>query len=215
MKLRSNVLCIVLLNLVVVAVPASAADNPPTVPAEDASIAGLDHLRAAMKDAYIKGDIDGMMRYLHPDIVIVFPDGSILKGPQAFRDYYQRMMTAPNHRVASYSADPQVESRTVHNDVGLSYGYMNDRYVLNDGRSFALNSRFTVTVFRSPDGPKETDGWMIRSFHSSADAFDNPIISMVAKGVFWRAGVGGVVLGLIVGTIVGAFFARRRKAAVA
>lgn len=215
MKLRSNLLCIVLLNVVIPAVPATAADNTPTATAEDASIAGLNQLRAAMKDAYAKGDIDGMMRYLHPDVVIVFPDGSVLKGPQAFRDYYQRMMTAPNHRVVSYSADPQVESRTVHNDVGLSYGNMNDRYVLNDGRSFALNSRFTVTVFRSPDGPKETDGWMIRSFHSSADAFDNPIISMVAKGVFWRAGVGGLAVGLILGLIVGVSVARRRKAAVA
>lgn len=215
MKLRSNLLCIVLLNVVIPAVPATAADNTPTATAEDASIAGLNQLRAAMKDAYAKGDIDGMMRYLHPDVVIVFPDGSVLKGPQAFRDYYQRMMTAPNHRVVSYSADPQVESRTVHNDVGLSYGNMNDRYVLNDGRSFALNSRFTVTVFRSPDGPKETDGWMIRSFHSSADAFDNPVISMVAKGVFWRAGVGGVVVGLIVGSILGVSLARRHKAASA
>lgn len=214
MKLRSTVLCMVLLNMVVAAVPAGAADNPPTA-SEEASIAGLNQLRAAMKDAYAKNDIDAMMRYLHPDIVIVFPDGSILKGPQAFRDYYQRMMTAPNHRVVSYSADPQVESRTVHNDVGLSYGYMNDRYVLNDGRSFALNSRFTVTVFRSPEGPKETDGWMIRSFHSSADAFDNPIISMVAKAVFWRAGLAGVVFGLILGSAGGVFFARRRKVVIA
>jgi len=215
MKPGPAVLCSVLLTMVVAVVPDQSADNRPTEPATDTSIAGLDSLRSAMKDAYARGDIEAMMRYLHPDVVIVFPDGSILKGPQAFRDYYERMMTAPNHRVVSYSADPQVESRTVHNDVGLSYGYMNDRYVLNDGRRFALNSRFTVTVFRSPDGPKETDGWMIRSFHSSADAFDNPIISMVAKAVFWRAGVGGVILGLILGIIVGLLFTRRRKAPVA
>jgi ketosteroid isomerase-like protein len=215
MKPRPVVLCSMLLTMLVVIVSAQSAANPAMEPAPDTSTAGLDHLRAAMKDAYAKGDMDSMMRFLHPDIVIVFPDGSILKGPQAFRDYYERMMTAPNHRVVSYSADPQVESRTVHNDVGLSYGYMNDRYVLNDGRSFALNSRFTVTVFRSPDGPKETDGWMIRSFHSSADAFDNPIISMVAKTVFWRAGIGGVALGLILGLIFGVLFTRGRKSSVA
>jgi ketosteroid isomerase-like protein len=207
---RSVVVVIVLFALVFAVVPAAAADDPSTPLSADASTSGLDHLRAAMKDAYAKNDIDAIMRYLHPDVVIVFPDGSILKGPQAFRDYYQRMMTAPNHRVVSYSADPQVESRTVHNDVGLSYGYMNDRYVLNNGRSFALNSRFTVTVFKSPDGPKDTDGWMIRSFHSSADAFDNPIITMVAQGVFWRAGIGGAVVGTALGLIIG-IFGRRRK----
>jgi ketosteroid isomerase-like protein len=198
--------------LMVGVVPAPlSADNPSIPPATDQSTAGLDHLRAAIKDAYVKGDVDAIMRYLHPDVVIVFPDGSILKGPQAFREYYMRMMTAPNRRVVSYSANPQVESRTLHNDVGLSYGYMNDSYVLNDGRSFTLNSRFTVTVFKSPDGPSDTDGWMIRSFHSSTDTFDNPILTMVAHGVFWRAGIGGVVIGIVLSLIVGVLFARRRK----
>ena len=116
---------IVLFVLALADVPAASGDNPSTPQAADASTAGLDHLRAALKDAYAKGDIDAMMHYLHPDVVVVFPDGSLLKGPQAFRDYYERMMTAPNHRVVSYSADPQVESRTVHNDVGLSYGDTN------------------------------------------------------------------------------------------
>jgi ketosteroid isomerase-like protein len=208
------VVVIVLLVLALADVASALGDNPSIPQAADTSTAGLDHLRTALKDAYVKGDIDAMMRYLHPDVVVVFPDGSILKGPQAFRNYYERMMTAPNHRVVSYSADPQVESRTVHNDVGLSYGYMNDRYVLNDGRSFSLNSRFTVTVFKSPDGPKGTDGWMIRSFHSSADAFDNPIITMVAQGVFWRAGIGGAVVGTVLGLIIG-IFARRRKTSTA
>jgi len=84
--------------------------------------------------------------------------------------------------------------------------------VLHDGRKFTLNSRFSVTVFKSPDGPQDTDGWMIRSFHSSADAFDNPILTMVAQGAFWRAGIGGVVIGAVVGLIVGMLFARGRKA---
>ena len=214
---RAAVLVIVLVFLLVggVAPAVLSVDNPTIPPATDTSTAGLDHLRAAIKDAYVKGDIDAMARYLHQDVVIVFPDGSILKGPAAFRDYYQKMMTAPDHRVVSYSADPQVESRTVHNDVGLSYGYMNDSYVLNDGRSFALNSRFTVTVFKSPDGPKDTDGWMIRSFHSSADTFDNPIIKMVAQAVFWRAGIGGAVIGIVLGLSIGILYGRRQNTAKA
>jgi membrane associated rhomboid family serine protease len=55
---------------------------------------------------------------------------------------------------------------------------------------------------------------MIRSFHSSADAFDNPIITMVAQGVFWRAGIGGAVVGAVLGLIIG-IFARRRKPSTA
>lgn len=187
--------------LVLAAEPAAPGD----------ATAGLDRLRTAIKDAYNRGDTEAMARYLHPDVVIVFPDGSVLKGRDALRDYYHRMLKAPGHRVNSFSADPVVESRTVHNDVGLSYGHMNDQYVLNDGKSFGLNSRFTVTVFKTPDGPPDTDGWMIRSFHSSTDAFDNPILAMVARSVFWTAGVGGLVLGLLLGLLVGALFFRRKK----
>jgi hypothetical protein len=88
---------------------------------------------------------------------------------------------------------------------------MNDQYVLNDGKSFGLNSRFTVTVFKSPDGPPETDGWMIRSFHSSADTFDNPILTMVAHRVFWTAGIGGLVIGAVFGLVIGAFLFRRKR----
>ena len=191
------------------------AAEPSTQITADASTAGLDHLRAAMSDAYNRGDIDAIVRYLHPDVVIIFPDASVSKGREAFRDYYNRMLNAPDHRVASYSADPVIESRTVHNDVGLSYGYMNDKYVLNDGKSFGLDSRFTVTLFKSPDGPAETDGWMIRSFHSSADTFDNPILTMVAHGVFWTAGIAGLVIGALLGLAVGALiFRRRRKASI-
>jgi ketosteroid isomerase-like protein len=177
----------------------------------DASITGLNHLRAALKDAYNRGDVEAMTRYLHPDAVIIFPDGSVLKGRDAFREYYNRMLKAPGHRVVSYSADPVVESRTVHNDVGLSYGYMHDKYVLNDGKTFSLDSRFSVTVFKSPDGPADSDGWMIRSFHSSADAFDNPVLSMVARGTFLSAGLGGLVIGILLGVALGALLFRRKR----
>jgi ketosteroid isomerase-like protein len=187
------------------------AAEPAAQVATDNSTAGLDRLRDAIKDAYNRGDVDGMARYLHPDVVIVFPDGSVLKGPDALRDYYHRMLKGPGHRVQSYSAEPVIESRTVHNDVGLSYGYMNDQYVLNDGMSFGLNSRFTVTVFKTPDGPKETDGWMIRSFHSSTDAFDNPILTLVTRRIFLIAGGGGLALGALLGLAAGAFFFRRKK----
>ena len=194
--------------------PALVQTAEPAAPTASANAtAGLDRLRTAIKDAYNRGDPEAMARYLHPDVVIVFPDGSILKGPAALRDYYHRMLQAPDHRVVSFTADPAIEARTVHNDVGLSYGYMNDQYVLNDGKSFGLNSRFTVTVFKTPNGPAETDGWMIRSFHSSTDAFDNPLLTMVAQRIFWTAGLGGLVIGALLGLVAGALLFRRKRTA--
>lgn len=56
---------------------------------------------------------------------------------------------------------------------------------------------------------------MIRSFHSSVDTFDNPILTMVARGVFWRAGIGGLVIGIVLSFIVGILLARRRRVTIA
>ena len=187
-----------------------AAEPAPQAAAGD-STKGLDRLRDAIKDAYNRGDTNALTSYLHPDAVIIFPDGSVLRGRDALRAYYDRMLKGPAPRVASFTADPVIESRTVHNDVGLSYGYMNDQYVLTDGKSFGLNSRFTVTVFKTPDGPPETDGWMIRSFHSSTDAFDNPILTLVVKRVFLIAGGVGLLVGALLGLLLGYFIFRRRK----
>ena len=213
---KTRKLLVTLFCAAFISLPAAIlAAEPVTQTAPDSSTAGLDRLRAALKDAYSRGDVETMTRYLHPDVVIIFPDGRVLKGRDALRAYYEQMLKGPDRRVESYTADPVIESRTVHNDVGLSYGYMNDQYVLTDGKSFGLNSRFTVTLFKTPDGPSETDGWMIRSFHSSADTFDNPILTMVAKRVFLMAGIGGLVVGLLAGLGIGAFFFRRGKKAVA
>jgi ketosteroid isomerase-like protein len=213
---KTKKLLVILFCTAFISLPAVVlAAEPATPTAPDNSAAGLDRLRAALKDAYSRGDVETMTRFLHPEVVIIFPDGRVLKGRDALRGYYEQMLKGPNRRVESYTADPVIESRTVHNDVGLSYGYMNDQYVLTDGKSFGLNSRFTVTLFKTPDGPSETDGWMIRSFHSSADTFDNPILTMVAKQVFLMAGIGGLVVGLLSGLAIGAFFFRRAKKPVA
>jgi ketosteroid isomerase-like protein len=200
----------ILTTLIGLTTPTLTQPSPTTAPTTDPST-GLDRLRAALTSAYSHGDIDGMLKYLHPDAVIIFPDGRILKGPQGLRDYYDRMLKAPDHIVASYTAEPVVLSRTVHGDVGFSYGMMNDKYVLTNGKSFGLDSRFTATLYRTRQGPSDSDGWMIRSFHSSTDAFDNPVLGMAARIAFWRAiWIGGAV-GIVAGLVVGLLIARRRQ----
>jgi hypothetical protein len=86
--------------------------------------------------------------------------------------------------------------------------------VLTDGTSFGLDSRFTATLLKSPDGPPESGGWVIRSFHYSTDAFDNPVLGIAAKRAGLYGGAGGLVIGLVVGLIIGLLI-RRRQATVA
>ena len=184
-------------------------------PGDAASAAQVDALREHLKAAYGRGDVQGMLKYLHPDVTIIFPDGEVLRGRDALVAYYDKMLRAPDAIVESYTSEPAVKERYLHGDTVVSHGLMNDHYVLKDGTKFGLDSRFSVTVLREPDGPPETGGWMIRSFHSSTDAFDNPVLGIAAKKASLYAGGGGLVVGLLAGAGLSFLLRRRRHTAAA
>ncbi|HTL28966.1 MAG TPA: nuclear transport factor 2 family protein, partial [Tepidisphaeraceae bacterium] len=79
------------------ATPLLAQSTQPTTAELDASV---NKLRDAVSSAYQRGDIDGLLKFLHPNVTIIFPDARILRGPQALKDYYEKMLKSPDHIVA-------------------------------------------------------------------------------------------------------------------
>ena len=94
---------------------------------------------------------------------------------------------------------------------------MNDSYTLADGAAFTLDSVFTTTVAKTTDGPADTGGWVVRDFHSSTDAFDNPVLHLAVGRTFWYTAMGaaaaGLLLGALAGVGVGWLIGRRRARA--
>lgn len=91
--------------------------------------------------------------------------------------------------------------------VGVVEGSGDEDYILADGRTFAMKTRWTAAVIKDTDGK-----WRILTLHIGTDFVDNPLITEIeaaVKSYSIRGGVGGAVLGLIVGFLVG----RRRKPA--
>jgi ketosteroid isomerase-like protein len=164
-------------------------------------------LREQLIDSFNKRDIDRLVSYLDPDVVVTWQNGEVCRGPQAVRDYYSRMIAGPKPIVANFSSEPVITDRHVYGDWAVSWGNLHDHYQLNDGEKFALDSLFTGTI------AKRGDAWKIVSFHASVNAFDNPILAIAAKKTaLWTgmiAGIVGVIAGVIVGRIVS-----RRKAAI-
>ncbi len=175
--------------------------------------AAAEVLRAELEAAYVAEDFEAMSRYLHPEVYIVFPDATVLEGVDELAAYHARMMTGDDAIVIEYEANPEVDRRYTSRDAIVSQGRMNDVYTLADGTVLALDSRFTATLTRVPDGPAETGGFVIRSFHSSTSAFDNPALRMVAGRAALYAGLAAGVLMLIVGALLGWLIGRRRAAA--
>lgn len=160
----------------------------------------LDELRHGLVEAFNHRDIDALLRYLDPNVVVVWQNGEINHGPEAVRQYYNRMMV--QGVVKSVSFDPVVQGRACHGNICVSVGTLQDTFTLSDGKVLPLNSRWSATVLKSEDG-----NWKIAAFHASANVFDNPVINIAARKVGMIAGGGGFLLGLI----AGALLFRRRK----
>ena len=157
-------------------------------------------MREELVDAFNKGDLDRLLSHLDPDVVITWQNGEVCRGPEAVRAYYNKMMTGPEKRVDKVSADPKVDDRHVYGDWAVSWGRMNDHFVLTDGSNLDMNSRFTATI------AKRGDVWKVSSFHVSVNAFSNPILRMAAK----KGGSRGFIFGIVPGLIIGLFLGVRR-----
>ena len=183
--------------------PTIAAD-----PARDPAHDELIKVRTGLIEAYRKNDVEGILSYCHPKVVVTWQNGEVSKGPEELRAYINKMMTGPNKIVERLTAEPTVDDLSTihHDDTAISYGRMNDEYLLRDGMNFKLNSRCDASLV------KEGERWLIADFHASANVFDNDILRMAVQKTAWWTGGAALMVGIVVGLVGGRLFGRRAKA---
>ena len=187
-------------------VASARGQTPPAVPTSDAN-AGIVELRTGIIDSFVKGDIDRLLTYLDPDVVVTWQNGEVCRGRPAVRAYYEKMMTGPNHIVKSVNANPEVLGRNVYGDWGISWGTLHDDFILTDGSHLPLNTLFTGTI------AKRGDHWLITGFHASVNAFENPVLNLaIHKTILWTS-VGVGLIGLLLGFVIARVLGAKQKAA--
>ncbi|HEU5126113.1 MAG TPA: nuclear transport factor 2 family protein [Verrucomicrobiae bacterium] len=162
-------------------------------------------LREGLVDSFNQGDIDRLISYLDTNAVVTWQNGEVCEGPAAVKAYYERMMKGDHPVVSKVTADPKILGRHAHGDWAVSWGVLNDDFVLTDGRHLPLNSRFTATII------KRGERWLVSSFHVSVNAFDNPITNLAVKKISIAVGIGGIVVGLFIGVITAGIIVRRKR----
>jgi ketosteroid isomerase-like protein len=167
----------------------------------------ITRLRAGLVDSFNHGDIDRLLSYLDTNAVVTWQNGEVCEGAAAVKAYYDRMMKGEHPVVSKVSAAPKVLGRHVQGDWAISWGELNDNFLLSDGRELPLNSRFTATI------AKRGDKWLVSSFHASVNAFENPILMLAVKKIALIGGVGGIVVGIIVGIVAAGLLRRPKKVA--
>lgn len=186
-----------------VATTTSSAGAP-----DDAVLKEIGELRNGIIDAFNKRDIDRVLSYLHPEIVVTWANAEVSHGPAEVRKYYEKMMADPNHLVESLKLNPVIEGRRMYGpNVAISYGTLGDEFKLTDGTEFKMDSRFSSLLV------KENGKWLMKGFHASGNIFDNPVQKIILKKMaMWTAMI-SIVIGLLLGYVTAKLLARRKARA--
>lgn len=165
----------------------------------------ITHLREGLIDSFNKGDIDRLLTFLDTNAVVTWQNGEVCEGTAAVKAYYDKMMKGDHPVVSKVISEPKVLGRHVQGDWAISWGELNDHFLLTDGRDLPLNSHFTATIAR------RGDSWKVAAFHASVNAFSNPITAIAVKKISLVAGIGGIVTGVIVGLVIASLLRRAKN----
>ena len=179
---------------VFVSLMAQAQVNTPPMDAQTEQ--AITRLREGLVDSFNHGDIDRLLTYLDTNVVVTWQNGEVCSGTAEVKAYYERMMKGDHPVVSKVTADPKILGRHLQGDWAISWGNLNDHFVLTDGRELPLNSRFTAAIAR------RGGQWRVAAFHVSVNAFDNPIMALAVEKVSLIVGIAGLVAGFLGGVIV-------------
>jgi len=161
-----------------------------------------DELRAlnvGITKAMNENDVDGILSFVHSNVVFTTMNGDVARGPQALRDYYAKMMTGPDKVVEKVTVNFLPDDLTIlyqSDTMGVCYGKTQDHYVLTDGTKLDLSARWTATFV------KENGKWLVAAFHYSTNMFDNPVLDRIKKFLPALA-ICGAIIGLVLGILIG------------
>ncbi len=185
--------------------PEAAADVAPPADATEAQEA-LHQELTAMREAIVKSvneqDVEGLLKHVHPDVVVVWQNAEISRGHKGVRKYYEEKLGGPNAVLKSYTVEPIVEERTsLHgDDAGVAYGTVLCRFEFKNGRRFELNGPWSAMLVRN------NGTWQIAGFHASSGLFDNPLLLSARNWLVW-----GCILAALAGMVIGAVVTSIRK----
>jgi ketosteroid isomerase-like protein len=188
--------------------PAQDTTTPAPPAATEERHADHEALRALMKnavEALNTRNFDAIAPSLHKNFTVVTVDNRKVTGLDEFKSYWNSLFTGPGAVLTQIEARPQADELTqfLDADTGITHGSSSDVYHFSDGKVRTMNSRWTVVVEKDPDG------WKIAKVHFSANLLDNPVLDAVKAGIY-KAAIGGLLAGLIVGAGIVALLKRRR-----
>jgi hypothetical protein len=168
-----------------------------------------DELRALLKtftQAFNSREIGPLEPYLHKNFAVTMINQDVVTKPGELTAYLDKQFTAPGSPLKDVKIQPEADILTEFYEgrIGVNRGSSTDTYVLKDGRSFTLKTRWSGAAIH------EDGKWKVLTAHIGTNLLDNPVLDAV-EGLKWIWGGAGAFLGLVAG-VLGTLLTRRRKA---
>lgn len=180
--------------------PAAAAT---TVGAESPEHVALRQLKDELLTAANKLDMDGILKHLHPNVVITWQNAEVSRGHAGVREYLESKTGGTNPIVKGFHTSVEIDELTaLYGDTGIAYGSSLDHFDLLGGQSFDLHGRWTFVLV------KEKGRWLAAAMHASTNLFDNPLLN-AAKRAAIVASIVAFAVALVLGLFVGKRFLGR------
>lgn len=179
--------------------------------AEEADHAIHEELRGILKTvetAINSGDFDKMLPVLSEQVRATPINQEFLSGRPAVSAYFKKWFGQGGYlkKLEMQLSADELTELSADRSWGLVRGTGVEKYILADGRSYELHTRWTATMVKEADGQ-----WRIRGIHIGTDFLDNPILSEAEHALGKAAGLGalgGLLLGLGSGWLL---FRRKQK----
>jgi uncharacterized protein (TIGR02246 family) len=165
---------------------------------EDPAHADLRAARDGLLAGMNRGDIEAQLQFLHPNVVVTWHNAEVSRGREGVRKYLDRMLNGPSKVVEKFGADVKVDELSIlyGGDTAIAFGSAQEHFTLTGGKSFDFTGRWSAALV------KEDGKWLVANLHTSDNIFDNPLLNVATRALWWIGG-GGLLVGLLVGWLLG------------
>jgi len=158
-----------------------------------------------IEDAINEQKYDELSQFFHKDLRVTTINQEVISSPDEIGKYFHRWF-GPEGYLKTLEIKLQSDALTEfygNKTFGIVRGYGDERYILADGRSFDMKTRWTATVIKENEGK-----WSILSLHIGTNFLDNPVLHVAEKSAIYLAGA-GVFVGLFLGFLIGILWRKR------
>jgi ketosteroid isomerase-like protein len=149
--------------------------------------------------------IDGIVKYLDPNVNVIFQNAEVADGVPAVQAFYTRMFDKNNPVLKDFSTKASADVLSeIYGNTAVAYGTTLDHYTFAAGMTMDLTSKWSATLV------KENGQWKVVSLQFTSNLFDNPLLSKATASAKYF-GIGGLIVGLILGFILVKILRKKKK----